>query len=519
MLDRNTEVSRQLIIGLDAMEWDLVKKWAQRGKLPTFRRLMDQGLQAELRTTSEQLPDTVWASIYTGTNPAKFEKYYYVQYDPATKWLKHVPDDAIHQTPFWEYLSDAGQCVGVVDAPKFPMSPSLNGFQVTNWGAHATKTARRSNPPNLLAEVEARFGRHPVGDCDAVDPNPASLKNLRRRVLEGVKVHGEMFRWLMRDRRWDVFFASFSEPHCAGHHFYHYVDPDHPRYTTEDQHGLADSLEQVYRAVDREIGEMLAAAGEGVRTMVFAGHGMGPLYHASWSLTEMLELLGYGRRQASRPAQKRTAKTNFWRTLKRVLPGRLQYAIKAMLPKPLQDQLLFLWYAGGADWNGCRAFAVPNNDSVGAIRLAVKGRDKNGLVSPGLDYRRICEEIAAALYELTDPESGRRVVRRVTLTHDLFDGPYLDQLPDITVLWEQSFPWNSVQSPRFGTLQGCQNDARSGSHTGHGFLLSAGPGIPQGAKLTGASTYDIAPTVLETAGVAIPEYLDGHPLRQKVLAA
>ncbi len=64
---------RQLLIGLDAAEWDLVSRWAGEGKLPTFRRLITGGTRAVLSTTAAQLPDTVWASIYTGTNPAKFE--------------------------------------------------------------------------------------------------------------------------------------------------------------------------------------------------------------------------------------------------------------------------------------------------------------------------------------------------------------------------------------------------------------------------------------------------------------
>jgi hypothetical protein len=30
--------ARQLVIGVDAMEWDLVTRWAAEGKLPTFSR-------------------------------------------------------------------------------------------------------------------------------------------------------------------------------------------------------------------------------------------------------------------------------------------------------------------------------------------------------------------------------------------------------------------------------------------------------------------------------------------------
>jgi predicted AlkP superfamily phosphohydrolase/phosphomutase len=135
-------VARQLLIGLDAMEWNLVERWAGEGKLPTFQRLLKEGLHGELKTTSAQLPDTVWASICTGTNPGKMEKYFYAQYDPSTGNLKNVPDDAIHGVPFWEYLSESGKRVSIVDVPKFPLSRRINGLHLTNWGARMIPTAR-----------------------------------------------------------------------------------------------------------------------------------------------------------------------------------------------------------------------------------------------------------------------------------------------------------------------------------------------------------------------------------------
>jgi predicted AlkP superfamily phosphohydrolase/phosphomutase len=67
---------RQLLIGVDAMEWDPVMRWAMQGALPTFRRLIEQGTRAELQTTSAQLPDTVWSSLCTGVNPAKLEMFF-----------------------------------------------------------------------------------------------------------------------------------------------------------------------------------------------------------------------------------------------------------------------------------------------------------------------------------------------------------------------------------------------------------------------------------------------------------
>jgi predicted AlkP superfamily phosphohydrolase/phosphomutase len=318
----------------------------------------------------------------------------------------------------------------------------------------------------------------------------------------------------MHKEPWDVFFAGFSAPHCIGHHFYHGAVLSHARYQEAVDNGLAGAIEQVYRAIDQEIGQMLALVDHSTRVMVFAAHGMGPLYHASWNLPEILDLLGYGQKPPQAIASAtRTVRINPWRRLKMILPGDLQYRIKAMLPQRLQDQLLFLWYAGGRKWAGARAFAVPNNDSVGAIRISVKGRDLGGIVDPGDEYQRICHDIAETLYDLTDPESGRPVVKRVTFSQEAFSGPFLHQLPDLTVLWDQSFRWEALSSPRFGTLRLQQQDARTGSHTPHGFVIVTGSGVAAGAELAGCSIYDIAPTVLEAAGVALPADLDGQPLR------
>ena len=429
---------RQLIVGLDAMEWELVERWAREGKLPTFRRLMDQGARGELSSTSAQLPDTVWSALYTGVNPAKLEKFFYVQYDPTTMGLQYISDDAITRPPFWQLLGEGGRRVGVVDVPKARLTPSVNGFQLNNWGAHATTTPRASIPASLFEEVESRFGTHPLRDCDAVSEHPAALVRLRDRVLEGVRLHGRVFRALMEEREWDVFFAAFSAPHCIGHHLWHFLDSTHPRHAADDPHGLSDAIERVYAAIDSEIGEMLALAGEDTLCVLVAAHGMGPLYHASWNLPEILGRLGYGdgkREPITREV--REARVNPWRIVKMVVPGRLQYRIKAMLPKALQHRLLFLWYAGGRSWAGHRAFAIPNNDSVGAIRVSVKGRDKNGLVEPGAEYEEVCRDIAEALEELTDPVSGRRVVKLVTRTHREFAGPFLDNLPDLEGLLEK----------------------------------------------------------------------------------
>jgi len=510
---------RQLLIGLDAMEWTLVEKWAAAGVLPTFRRLMAEGLRARLVTPADSLPDTVWTTFAFGLNPGKIEKYFYVQYDPVRARLRYAADDELQGTPFWEYLSRAGCRIGVVDVPHVRFREVEGGFLIMNWGAHEQKIGLNTVPRSMAAELRGRFGFHPVEDCEKYNQGVRSRARLRRDILRGIRAHGELFRWLIVSQSWDVLLCAFGAAHCAGHHFWADMDERHPHHPSTASRGLADTIEQTYRAIDHEIGEMIRLVGDRTRVVMFALHGMAALSHASWNLDEILDLLGYGGRAANRMAGSQAGRVNPWRLLKMTTPAGLQYAIKGRLPTSLQDYLLFRWYGGGRTFEGRRAFAVPNNESCGAVRIGVRGRDRGGVVEPGPEYERLCDDIAEALGELTDPATGRLVVRKVTRLHQVCRGPFVERLPDLAVLWESGFPWNAVYSPRFGVLQIPVQDRRTASHTPNSFLLAAGPGIPAGVELTGGSTLDIAPTVLALAGVPPPAHLDGKPLRLTVPAA
>jgi predicted AlkP superfamily phosphohydrolase/phosphomutase len=500
--------TRQLLIGLDAMEWSLVSRWMNEGRLPSFRSIADRGVHACLESTARALPDTAWPALYTGMNPAKLGKYFYVQYDAATASLRYMTDEEIRAVPFWQRLDAAGVRAGVVDVPHLPPGVLSAGFSVTNWGAHDNVHHTTATPPALALEIGARFGSHPVEDCEKFETTVRSRRLLRARLLEGIAAHGRLFQWLIATRPWDVFFGVFSASHCAGHHFW--SDMETPGRNRSE---IGSTVEDVYRAIDREVGALLDLAGDDTRVMLVAAHGMGPLRHASWNLNQILDLVGLSGR-SSTDADRRThvAPFNPWRTLRMAAPSRWQYAIKERLPKAWQDYLLFLWYSGGRQFAGRRAFAIPHNDIVGAIRVSVKGREPDGLVAPGAEYERLLDDIEQALQALTDPATGRGVVANVIRPQREFRGRFSNDLPDLCVRWNADFEWNAVESPRFGVLRLRKLDSRTGSHTPHGFLLARGPGFPSGRALAGRSIYDIAPTVLEGAGVVIPAEMDGTPL-------
>ena len=169
---------------------------------------------------------------------------------------------------------------------------------------------------------------------------------------------------------------------------------------------------------------MVEAAGPDVRVYAVSAHGMGPLCHASWNLPDMLDYWGYGRESNNvrRPRSHVGEASTFGGILRMVVPGRLQYAVYAALPRRLRNKLLFRFYRGNRSWDRCRAFAVPNNDLVGAIRINLKGRDHNGTVEPGMEYEQVCDDICEALAELKDPVTGQPVIKNISRFNENFGG-------------------------------------------------------------------------------------------------
>jgi hypothetical protein len=89
---------RQLLIGLDAMEWSLVKRWATQGKLPTIHRLLKEGAHGELKTTSAVTRYRLGLNLHRNES-WQVRKVLLCPVRPLYLKTKNVPDDAIHGVP------------------------------------------------------------------------------------------------------------------------------------------------------------------------------------------------------------------------------------------------------------------------------------------------------------------------------------------------------------------------------------------------------------------------------------
>ena len=506
-----------LLLGLDAAEPTCVEKWAAAGRLPALAGLMQTGVWTRLRSPAEEFPDEVWPSIYSSQNSAQFGKYFYIQPRRGSERLELL-DDTHHGRQFWTVASEAGRRCAVVDAPKTAILGRINGVQIANWGAHATRCAPSSVPVGLYVEMRRLYGEYPVHSCDNHGRSPAEYRKLRDLLIAGVRNRGKVLRNLVTREPWDLFFAGFSETHCAGHQFWHLQDPTHPAFDAADRHGLASAMQEVYTAVDAEIGALLGLVDDSTAVIVFSGHGMAAQYHGRDLLPTLLHIWGLdeGKQKppGASPERRYEIERGLVETLKDSVPIQFQYAVKSVIPRKLEDAIVCRVMGSKKLNPQARVNYVPNNDLNPAFRVNLKGRDPHGIVGPGEDYNKTLDFLSERLRELVNPSTGRPAIRKVTRLHDTYRGPHLDILPDLTAFWSDEAFISEVHSPGYGTVAGEHHDLRTGGHAAYGFLSMRGPDLAVDFASREPTGKDIAPTVLQLLEINLPESMEGRSLLQ-----
>lgn len=483
---------RVLLLGVDALDGDLVREWAMAGKLPAFRSLFDAGRCGPTRNPPGLYVGAVWPSFFTAVSPARHGRYCYEQLIAGTYRVRRFRSSDLRRRPFWAELSDAGRRVAVVDVPKSPLTPGLNGIQVVDWGTHDPETddAFRTWPAPLAADLVARFGRDPVGDCNHIGRRAARIEQFCRDLEARVAAKTAMCAELLERDSWDLFLAVFAESHCVGHQCWAIHDAACDGHDAAVARAVGDPLERVYRALDGAVAELLRKAGPETTVMVLASHGMGPHYDATFMLDDILERLDP--RPGARARQLYRWSGRYWQAiLRRVWFG-------APPPIPLAV-------------GGRRFFAVPNNEVYGAIRVNLAGREPRGVVRGGAEYEAVYAELRQRLRELVNVDSGEPLVRDLLRVADLYSGECSNDLPDFLVEWNRAAPISRVSSLAIGTLRKEFGGARNGDHRDEGFFWAAGPGIAAGRQTEPVSVMDFAATAAALLRTPLRD-VDGRPI-------
>jgi len=279
---------------------------------------------------------------------------------------------------------------------------------------------------------------------------------------------------------WDLMVGVIESTDRVQHMMWRLIDPQHPLYDAALAAQFGDSIERVYRKADDFVGEVVKRVGPGVPVMIVSDHG----FHS-------------------------------WRKAVNLDTWLVQNGYMVMKGQSAEKKLSDLFGGGtfweNVDWSRTRAYAM----GIGQIYFNLRGREAQGIVSPGAEATALADELSKKLLTLTDPEDGTPIIRAVYKRDDIYSGPFINNASELQVGMNDGYRV-SWQTTLGGSPAGIvyKNDRKwSADHGGYDYAITSGILVTsQPITTKEPRIIDIAPTVLRYFGLAVPTDIDGKPL-------
>jgi predicted AlkP superfamily phosphohydrolase/phosphomutase len=520
--------SKVAVIGLDGATLDRILPWVKEGKLPNIARLMEQGCYGPLKSTPEKISPAAWTSFSTGQNPGKHGIHHFFSLDPSTFKVRMINATHRNETPFWMRISKAGKRVCIINVPATYPADNVNGYMVAGWDAPSIESDGFTHPPQLIQEIIAQFKHYPL---------TPSIKKYRRnepvRVIQDIHRVLDL-RWavskhLLEKEDWDLFVTIFTATDEAQHHFWHLLDKNHPGYDPAEAEKYGNTILDVYRKCDRIVGDIVRHLDEEATIVIMSDHGATANSLGANYLPQWLQRVGFAKIGNDGEAPGRAwnaARPLVFRKLKEVITDKL-YSLLSYRTRQLFKRMIG-WKKSGFevrstaqlaayDWAETRAYTAGPN-----LMINLRGRERQGIVSPGREYDQVRDQIIAKLLESRDAKTGRKIVKEVLKREDVYHGEYVERAPDLIVNWADDVVIRGIVGTDlqgrafaippidFGRVQW------SGEHSDEGVLIVRGPHVRQNAVTTEAEIIDVAPSILYLMGLPIPAGMDGKVLKTVV---
>jgi predicted AlkP superfamily phosphohydrolase/phosphomutase len=444
-----------LVVGIDGAEWKVIHRLWEEGKLPTLKRLHDEGAGAGLGTSSGISP-VIWTTIATGRNP---EDHGITDFVVTTDSGTVPVSSSVRRVPaLWNMTTRVGLRTAVLGWWATWPVEEVTGVVVSDR-AHMTE--------ERIVYPEAYFADFREGREDARRAYPglgggATLQDpwmedgaLRDRIVahEACRLAGIGF---------DLMLVYFRGVDIASHRYWKYFEPaGYEGLTPEELTRNGGVIPSVYEATDEALGDLLASLPTESNVFVLSDHGFvaGPEEHfVNLSADRLLEVLG-----------------------------------------------LMVRHRGEVEFARSLAYPVdsPDHARVKKFRLSLAGREPGGSVPPdgAAEARaRLARHLERLTYEgggpvfrvqASEPPQGVDLVAEVNVESpsmkirsgsEIFDGVvvYIDKI--------------------------------SGTHnaTTNGIFLAQGPDLVPAAPLQRITVLDVAPTLLYALGLPVAEDFAGR---------
>jgi predicted AlkP superfamily phosphohydrolase/phosphomutase len=507
--------NKLLVIGLDGASFNVLDALIEKSYLPNIANLIANGARADLETTFPPITAVAWSSFMTGKNPGKHGIFEFVRREQRSKRELAVNASFRKGRAIWDLLGDAGKRVIVHNFPCTYPPHEINGLMIADF---MTPRGRRdfTYPLALLTEIEDELGSYRLHLSQAY--SEGNVNAVLDELFDELEYKAKVAEYLMTRYEWDAFFQYFWGTDRIQHELWHIIDEAHPRHNKEEAQRYRDRVYQYFSRVDEIVGRLIELAGDDSLVLIASDHGFGPA-HKYCSLNVWLLQEGFLKLKSDVITRAKklmfslglTPELAF--TLTRKIPVALRPA-RGVSSQPGASKLLgkFFLSFNDVDWKASVAFSKGN---YGQIYVNLEGREPNGSVTEE-EYNSVRDAIVGRLRALKDTQTGEQWVGQVFRREDLYNGPMVQDAPDIAFLpadmrhlplGNADFTSNKFMVDAFGI---------SGCHRMNGVMIASGQAIKPGTRLALASIYDMAPTLLYLLDQDVPDDMDGRVLSEAI---
>ncbi|MFC2000281.1 alkaline phosphatase family protein [Chloroflexota bacterium] len=435
------------------IEWKEPVGWSNS---PPARRALEADLAFRPAAPLYRMEPPLWHMLILDTNGEGFDRAIICDAKDAASPMAELGVGQWSPVIMKEFHTEAGPKKACFALKLLELSKDAQDFRLYHSAICALDGW--SYPESLAAEINSQKGLpDPDGGFFGFELGWFDADTLGEIVEMQRQWYSDACTHILKNKSWDLFIIRYHLPDTAWHSLSRLVDHATANSDLEGQRFRQLEL-MVYQACDRLAADLIDCVDEDETLIVLVSdHGAKVANGPAFNANNVLEGVG----------------------------------------------LLVRDKDGHIDWSKTKAAARP----VVWVYVNLKGRDPQGIVEPGDEYRQVQDQVIKALTDYAEPTTGRKPVLFALRKDDArFINIYGDYAGDIVY----------AISEHFGGQHGpFLPSAELGLSSMQGLLAMAGPGVRRGVKLKrNVWCLDLMPTICYLAGWPVPKDAEGAVIWQ-----
>jgi len=499
--------SKLVLIGLDGATFSVLRPLVDAGVMPMLARFLRDGASGILLSTHPPVTCPAWPTMFTGVNPGKHGAYSFSFRDPKTGRMRTTASGDVAAPKVWKMIADTGKRVGILNVPITFPAENVNGVVLTGF-VSPEESPHITWPKSLNQELRRNFTEISL-NWNVLSHHPSKREKREKHIRQINKLmvlRCRQFEYLIGQNEFDFCFLVHEYTDRVNHLFYHLLDPAYEAHQAPQNQTALKLLHDGFHKLDASLGHIVDHFGNDTNYIIVSDHGFDAVNR--WVYVNNL----LAQRGLLTLKCLKTWAHTIMRRLNVPNSLRSRFGLEQHQPWHRQDPSC----SPLVNYTRTKAFAGPQLEH--AVYVNLKGKYPEGIVEPGEEYEKVKRQIVDVLLAAVDPRTGKRVFEGVWPREEIYNGPYLENAPDVIYELASSYMVSNAILPstllRGRFLRGLRPGWDiSGYHRPEGIFIASGPAFRSVEGLE-ASMVDVAPMVLYLMDQPIPTYMDGRVLEE-----